>query len=342
MMKFALRVRFLVAIVMPAPGIASAGVLDKLDEAAQKANEASQQAQRNVQHHQQGTPAPSGGGSLSAGLGATDLHGLTDYNTCMAPISGHQEKLTAEVLQRKLAQSPNLSPQERRNIEADIRWLNATASGARNLPQPDPKQPQRWLLELTDAEQMEINGANSRFANEVHARCEARYGGMSQFGGNGPRRFQANDSVDAPVATAPALPSAPSTREPYNTCTAPRLGLHWKIIADRLERKLAAAGDLSAQERKAWEEDIAVVRTAEQGDAKTMPMSPDPNNPMRYMTRLSPNEQMTVNQEYARANQQLVSSCGSAATGRTLSKTGREADKWRSRRGSRPRVTPTP
>ncbi len=116
----------------------------------------------------------------------------------MAATSGHQEKLTAEVLQRKLAQSPNLSPQERRNIQEDIQWLNATAGGARNLPQPDPKQPQRWLLELTDAEQMEINGANNQFANDVHAKCEAQYGGMSQFSGNGrrPVRGHTGDGSD--------------------------------------------------------------------------------------------------------------------------------------------------
>ena len=44
------------------------------------------------------------GGSPSTG-GATNLHGLDDYNGCMAQTAGAQEKLTAQVLQRKLDSS---------------------------------------------------------------------------------------------------------------------------------------------------------------------------------------------------------------------------------------------
>ena len=72
----------------------------------------------------------------------------------MAQTADAQEKLTVQVLQRTLGQSQHLSPQERRNIEDDIAWLNATASGTR-LPAPNPKDPQRYLLVFSDEEQVE-------------------------------------------------------------------------------------------------------------------------------------------------------------------------------------------
>ena len=260
----------------------------------------------------QTSPPARRGGSLSSGLGATDAHGWTDYSSCMASTAGHQEKLTAEVLQRKSAQSPNLSPEQRRKIEEDIQWLNATAAGARNLPQPDPKHPHRWLLVLTDEEQMQINRANMQFASEVRAKCEAQYGGMSQFADpSGRRPAQADSGMNAPVPVAPAR-TGPSPLEEFNNCTASRQGLRWKAMADRLEAKLAAAKNLSAQERTAWEEDIAVIRSAAQSGGATTPRSPDPKNPLRYMTRLTGEDHAALIQEYNAASQALLARCSAA------------------------------
>lgn len=309
---------------LAAPGVGAQSIMERARKAAEEARKKSEKAKKKTEEEarqkqgQQGqrgqtSPPAEGRGSLSSALGATDARGWTDYSSCMASTAGHQEKLTAEVLQRKLAQSPNLSAQERRNIEEDIQWLNATAAGARNLPQPDPKHPHRWLLVLTDEEQMEINKANMQFANEVRAKCEAQYGGMSQFADpSGRRRAQADSGVNAPVPVAPA-PTGPSRLEEFNNCTASRQGLRWKVMADRLEAKLAAAKNLSAQERTAWEEDIAVVRAAAQSGATTTPMSPDPKNPMRYMTRLTGEDHMAVIQEYNAASQALLARCSAAA-----------------------------
>ena len=100
-MKHGLRVVLCGGALLLAPVGASAGLLDKLNEATKKMNEASQtMQQRTTQQQQQGGQGQSGGGSLSSALGATDLHGLTDYNTCMAQTAGHQEELTAQLLQR--------------------------------------------------------------------------------------------------------------------------------------------------------------------------------------------------------------------------------------------------
>ncbi len=330
-MKHAARLSLVGVAVMLAPVGASAGLLDKLNEATKKMNDASQGMQQNSQRQAQAGQVQSGdGGSLSAGLGATNLHGLTDYNGCMAQTSGAQEKLTAQVLQRKLAQSSNLSAQERGNMEADIQWLNAKADGQR-VPAPDPKNPQRYLLELTDDEQMEISGANNRFASEVHEKCEAQYGGMSQFADPSGRRRPASDTrVALPdlLHATPAPTQQPAARPRQDNCLAQVQGLRWQLMAERMEKRLQTMPNLSAQERQAWDEDIAVVRAAAQGGATSMPQSPDPKNPMRYMTRLTPDDQIAMAQEQATRSQQIMASCNggsaksnwSVATSRTAQK----------------------
>src|SRR5580765_5344008 len=106
--------------------------------------------------------------------GATNLQGLNNYNACMAQTAGAQEKLTAQVLQRKLNSSSNLSAQERQRLQEDIQWLNAKAANPR-APAPDPRNSQRYLLAMSDEEQQEVTGAYNGFANQVREKCEAQY-----------------------------------------------------------------------------------------------------------------------------------------------------------------------
>jgi hypothetical protein len=68
--------------------------------------------------------------------GATNLQGLNNYNACMAQATGAQEKLTAQVLQRKLNSPSNLSAPDRQRLQEDIQWLNAKAANPR-APAPD-------------------------------------------------------------------------------------------------------------------------------------------------------------------------------------------------------------
>jgi hypothetical protein len=340
-MKKDVRVSIGIAVlmaVMLGDRTAAAGLLDKLNEATKKMEQSSQQMQQQSQQQQQGAPGQYGGGdSLSAGLGATKLDGLTNFNTCMAQTSGAHEKLTAQVLQRKSDQSKNLSPEQRRTIEQDVQWLTATAAGGR-APSPDPKNPQRYLLALTDDEQMEINGANNRFATEVHEKCEAQYGGMSQFADPAGRRKAPIDTRVALPDLLHATPPAPAARQPSaleqrNACMGSMQGLRWQLMAERMEQKLRAMSNLSGKDRQAWDEDIAVVRAAASSGAATMPQSPDPQNPMRYMTRLTPDDQMALNQDYATRSQELMASCsgGSAKSNWSVatSKTAQRATEAR-------------
>lgn len=300
-----------VGILLVAPAAWSQGILDKLNEAAAKLKGGSQPTQ-------QSQPASSqpAGGPVSAGQGATNLHGLDDYNGCLAQTAGAQEKLNAQVLQRKLDHSPDLADDARRKIQEDAAWLNARAAG-QQVPAPDPKNSQRYLLEMSDEEQREVHGAYDRFANEVHEKCEAQYGGMSQFSDPAGRRAAPIDTrvplPDLLHAEAPA--HVPTAREQRSACMGATKGVRWQIIAEHLEKKLASTPNLPAQERKAWEEDIAVVRAAQASGTTTPPQSPDPKNPMRYMTRLDTNEQLAMTREQMARMQQVRADCqGGGAT----------------------------
>jgi hypothetical protein len=296
-----------VCILMVAPAAWSQSVFDKITQAAEK-----------LKHGQQSTqsqPASAQSGSVSTG-GATNLHGLDDYNNCMAQAAGGQEKLNAQVLQRKLDHSTDLSAETRKKIQEDVTWLNAKGAG-QQIPAPDPKNSQRYLLEMTDDEQQEVSGTFNRYANEVHEKCEARYGGMSQFSDASGRLPPPIDThvpfPDLLHATAPA--HVATAKEQRSACMDATKGVRWQIMAEHMEKKLASLPNLSAQDRKGWEEDIAVVRAAQTSGATTAPQSPDPKNPMRYMTRLDPNEQIAMSQEQMARTQQVMAGCrGGGAT----------------------------
>jgi len=300
-----------IGILVLAPAAWSQSIFDKLSDAAAKLKAGSHPTQQS----QPASPQP-GGGSLSGAQGATNLHGLDDYNGCMAQTAGAQEKLHAQVLQRKLDHSPDLSEDARKKIQEDAAWLNAKAAG-QQVPAPDPKNSQRYLLEMSDEEQQEVSGAYNGFANEVHEKCEAQYGGMSQFSDPAGRRHAPIDTrVPLPDLLHAAAPAHVATaREQRSACMGATKGVRWQIMAEHMEKKLASMPNLAAQERKAWDEDIVVVRAAQASGATTMPRSPDPKNPMRYMTRLDTNEQLAMSQEQVARTQQVMAGCqGGGAT----------------------------
>jgi hypothetical protein len=97
----------------------------------------------------------------------------------------------------------------------------------------------------------------------------------------------------------------------FMDCQQGGMGLRWQIIADKMQAKMDRLNP-SGAERTAWEEDIAVVRAAAAApptDPKSMPKSPDPKNPSRYLMRLDGNEQMAVSAEYAEAIQASLAKC---------------------------------
>src|SRR4030095_2225857 len=129
--------------------------------------------------------------------------------------------------------------------------------------------------------------------------------------------IDARAPLPALLLAAPPPPQA-SAAEQRQDCMSAIAGVRWQLMAEHMQSKLRSMPNLSAPERKAWEEDIAVVRAAQQGDAKTMPQSPDPRNPARYMTRLTPQDQMAMIQEQSARSHAIIADCNgrtSAATG---------------------------
>jgi hypothetical protein len=119
--------------------------------------------------------------SLSAGLGATKLDGLTVFANCQNQSTGYREHLIADRIEAKLAQSPALTPPMRDAWFAEIKALHAVTPENGKYNAPDPKDSQRYFLGLTDKEQQAINSMAVRHSQEINLECEHKYGGMTRY-----------------------------------------------------------------------------------------------------------------------------------------------------------------
>ncbi len=186
---------------------ASAGFLDKINAATQRLQQASQQMEQTSQQMQNRsqTSQPSqnaasheltktsnpikgtwGNQITCAGANsATCANGLDDYANCMNQTKGYYYRLVADNLETKL-KSGNFSEQEQKDLEVDIASVKDAVDTGR-VNDPDPQNPQRWFKHLSKEDQMQINGTNSKYMNEVHTDCESRFGGMSRYSGTGGR-----------------------------------------------------------------------------------------------------------------------------------------------------------
>jgi hypothetical protein len=91
-------------------------------------------------------------------------------------------------------------------------------------------------------------------------------------------------------------------------CQAELKGLRLTIMADQMQRTLAASQGLSAKERADFEADIRSVRD---GAAQGLDMPPpvDPANPMRAMMRLTTQDQVAVGTEFGAKYVQQMTAC---------------------------------
>jgi hypothetical protein len=289
--------------------------------------------------------------SRSVDLGATNLNGLKPFTDCLERVKGHREQLIAARLEAKLAVSTALNAQERAAWQRDIVALRAVTPQQPNFVPPDPKDAVHYLLGLTDAEQVSINSMTSRFSQEINLECEQKHGGMTRFSPgsdqSGQRRFEddlrANmvTATDIATITVMALPSPfPKSQEQVAAeqravreaqraeqnrvaqlaiegavarsagCQQEVKGLQLTIQADYMQRNLDAAQGLSAQARSEFEADIRATRDAA---AAGLPMAApiDPQNPVRAMMRLTPEQQMAAASEYGQKMVQQMSACQS-------------------------------
>ena len=114
---------------------------------------------------------------------ATCANGMDDIANCMHQTKGYYYRLVAANLEEKFKNDQNMSDEQRKDMQADIASVK-DAINTGNVVDPDPNNSQRWLKDLTDEDQMEINRTNSKYMREVHDDCEARFGGMSRYSSN--------------------------------------------------------------------------------------------------------------------------------------------------------------
>jgi hypothetical protein len=287
--------------------------------------------------------------SLSAGLGATQLgDGLEKFAKCQSQSIGHSEHLMADRIEAKLAQSPALTPQMRDVWTAQIKALRAVTPETKYVP-PDPKNPQLYFLGLTEKEQQAIQTMSARFRDENNLECEHKYGGMTRYSPgadqSGQKRYEdelkAKLTTPIDIATVPltALPSPfPKTLEEQHAerhaqqqarlaqqhaagaaanraivakvteCQQKLQGLRLSIMADHLQHNLDAATGLSAKDKADYLADIKSVRDAAAA-GRQMPAPVDSANPMRAMTRLTPQDQMTMASEFGTQYAQKMAAC---------------------------------
>lgn len=119
--------------------------------------------------------------SFAQGLGATQLGpGLQNFADCQNQVQGHREHLMADRLQAKLDKSTSLTPEDRDIWVAEIGALRQVKP-SQPYKAPDPKNPQRYFLGLTNDEQTAINSMHNRFVQENNLACEKKYGGMTRY-----------------------------------------------------------------------------------------------------------------------------------------------------------------
>jgi hypothetical protein len=292
----------LMCVVAAGAASAQGRLLERLNNAARKVEEAAERTSTAPAP----TPAPAPASARPAVVGgATSFTALDDNAKCLAPLNGYRPKITADMLEAKLKTAPNLTVEQRAAWQADIAAVRAAqAAGTDTVASPDPKEPNRYLSHLTTDEQTELNRQYGQFYNEVSSRCMGA--DHLNVGRTTPMNYIQNTAAaDRQRAQQDANINA------MQQCMAELQGLRWKVLADKLEAKMATQ-TLSAADRAAWEADIAVARQAQASGGATMPQSPDPQNPMRWMMRLSPEEQLAWNQEAADATTQRSAQCTSS------------------------------
>jgi hypothetical protein len=292
-------------------------------------------------------PSAGFGQSLSSALGATNLDGLTKFNDCNNQALGYREKLMADRIEAKLAQSPALTPQARDVWVAEVKALRAVTPTTPKFTPPDPKLPQLEFVALTEKEQQAIQTMSAHHTQEIQLECEKKFGGMTRYSPgadqSGQKRYESElkaklDAVEVTdIATIPvtALPSPfPKTQEEIAAerkaqqqarrqqqqaamqgatqnimaCQEKLKGLRMTMMADRMQKNLEAAKGLSAKEKADYEADIASVRAAGT-EGLQMPKPVDPANPMRAMGRLSADEQLAMTTEFSQQYTQQLLAC---------------------------------
>lgn len=286
--------------------------------------------------------------SLSSALGATKLDGLTNLTDCTNQSQGYRERIIGERMAAKLAISSALTADERAVWQGDIDALKAVKPGSAFVP-PNEREPQHYLLGLTDGEQQALNSTATRYMQEVNLECEKKYGGMTRYSPgvdqSGQKRYEeqlrANmtTAIDVSTIALEALPS-PFPKTPEQVAAERQAARQAQRAQQRATAQAASAGaiaqvtacqanvkhlrlDLQADymqrdldsktglSAQQRSEYEADIRSVREAAAAglDMPAAVDPANPARAMMRLSTEQQMAMGTEYGQKMVAELLSC---------------------------------
>jgi hypothetical protein len=295
---------------------AQAGLLDKINSAAQKLNEKAQQMETK-QNTNQPKEDPDHPLRLEAKNGSCEGHRSAtcmDYgeavDQCMDPVRGYRMKVLGDKIERKLKEE-QLSDKERKSLQEDLTAAKEAYKNKTDNPTiAGQKDSQRYLSDISDEDQIWVNAEYGQFRNKIYNKCMGadhmqtghRTELITDFGPSG------DEAVAEYRKEHPRRRNSAS-----NDCLKMVGGVRYKVMADMMEKKMKTL-KLSDKEKGEWQADIAAVRKTADAGGTTMPQVDDPANPYRPMTRLSsPDDMMAVNNEYMQASQKAMNECNAQA-----------------------------
>lgn len=310
--KMMLSVPFAAVILIPAP--ASAGLMDKLNSAAQKLNEKTKQMQSGKPQTAEDPNRPLHledhyKGSCEGRRSATcmDYNELVDQ--CMDPLKGYRMKLAGGLIEKKL-KTETLADKRRKNLEEDLAGIREAEKNKSDEPTIAGRQKsQRYLSDISEEDQVCLNADYNAFYKNIYNKCI----GADHMGIGKRTEMMKGETLTCEQAVAQYRAGKKKDWEPME-CMKGVTGLRYQVMAAMMEKKMRTL-TLSDKEKAEWEEDIAAVRkTAEEGGA-TMPQANDPVNPMRPLMRLtSADEQTELNNTFMKQSQDLMAKCQNAAS----------------------------
>jgi hypothetical protein len=231
-----------------------------------------------------------------------------DYNVtmdrCMEPLHGLRSRLWVEQIENKL-KTEELSDKERKNLEEDLAGFKQAVKDKSDSPTiAGEKNSQRYLMDVSDEDQMAVNGKFSPKYQEIMNKCM----GADHMGVG--HRTEMNYVQDNSAEMA-ASAKQKKTQDDSMNCLKKASAVRWNVMADVMEERMKKVNP-TGKAKAEWEGDIASLRAAyDQGLAQPNPV--DLENPTRYMTRLTMDDQMALNNQYAARSQEEIAKCSAMA-----------------------------
>lgn len=248
---------------------------------------------------------------------------------CLKGVSGVRYNVMADMMEKKMTAS-NLSDKDRADWQADIASLReAAAAGGTAMPKPvDPANPMRAMMRMTKTEDMmALSQETSKQTQELIESCNNKNkppkpkmatgsakgytttSEMKKLNAENAEKDKKDAAKQEIIGGGGSLGAGNLTyMKTAVKCYEPMKGHMAKVTAAKLEEKLKTAKNVTPENRKLWEEDIAAWKEAAAVGAD-QPDPPDPDNPYRWQDWLTNQERQQINSEHAAFVNQITREC---------------------------------